>query len=132
MTKVMVAAISALLLSGCLTSPTEPVSAIPSPVCTSERQCDAMWAAAQDWVAHVGGMRVARVSRDSIATFLRAPEDTTTMSGTVTRQPLNDGSYQLVARFECRNRELSCASLETSGVNLFNTMVSAAGEGSDR
>jgi hypothetical protein len=77
-------------------------------------------------------MRVARVSRDSIATFLRAPEDTTTMSGTVTRQPLNDGSYQLVARFECRNRELSCASLETSGVNLFNTMVSAAGEGSDR
>lgn len=132
MSKLIVAATSTLLLSGCLTAAPEPVSAIPSPVCRSERQCDAMWAAAQDWVAHVGGMRVARVSPDTIVTFLREPKDTLTMSGTVTRRPLADGSYELAARFECRNREPSCASLETGGVNLFNTMVSAAGDGFDR
>ncbi|MFM0339565.1 hypothetical protein [Paraburkholderia fungorum] len=121
--------IAAVLLTGCLSTPPEPVVSVPAPICRSEKQCDAMWSAAQDWVSHVTRMQVAQILPDSIVTFPALPNDPTTMRGTVTKRPLEDDSYIISAQFACSDTQLSCARLEQSGVNLFNTMVSAAGEG---
>lgn len=129
--KEIILATVVLLLTGCLAAPPEPVVSIPTPVCKGERQCDVMWSAAQDWVSRVGRMQVAHIMPDSIVTFPGVVTDRTTMSGTVVKRPLADGSYELLATFACVDRQLPCAKLEHSGVNLFNTMVTAAGEGLD-
>jgi hypothetical protein len=121
--------VPALVLTGCLATPPAPVTSVPTSVCTGERQCSVMWAAAHDWVSHVGRMQVVQTMPDSIATYPARMDDDTTMSGTVTKRPLQDGSYEIGAQFACWNREIPCTRLEQSGVNLFNTMVRAAGEG---
>jgi hypothetical protein len=127
--KEIILAATTVALTGCLATPPDPVVSIPAPVCKSEKQCDAMWSAAQDWVSRVGRMQVAHVSPDSIVTFPGVMTDRTTMSGTVVKRALADGSYELSAQFACLDQQLPCAKLEHSGVNLFNTMVTAAGEG---
>jgi hypothetical protein len=122
-------AASAILLTGCLNVPPEPIAQIPAPVCTTQAQCDSMWAAAQQWVSRVSRMQVAQVSPDAIVTYPRVESDRTTMTGTVVKRPLQDGKYEFSVRFECWDPQSSCARLEQSGVSLFNTMVTAAGEG---
>jgi hypothetical protein len=130
--KEIILATTAVLLTGCLAAPPEPTVSIPAPVCKGEKQCDVMWSAAQDWVSRVGRMQVAHVMPDSIVTFPGVVTDRTTMSGTVIKRPRDDGSYVLSAQFTCVDQQLPCRKLERSGVNLFNTMVTAAGEGLDR
>jgi hypothetical protein len=117
-----------LLLSGCLSIPPEQTASVPTPVCNSPKQCEAMWAAAQAWVSLVGKMQLSEQSPDSITTFRRTPGDPTTMTGTVIKRARPDGYYELVAQFDCESQSPSCAKLRESGVALFNTMVSAAGQ----
>ncbi len=88
-----------------------------------------MWQAAQEWVSRVARMQVAQVSPNAIVTYPRAENDPTTMTGKVLKLPLEDGSYTLSAQFECWDSQSQCALLSKSGVALFNTMVTAAGEG---
>ncbi|SOE86905.1 hypothetical protein SAMN05446935_7428 [Burkholderia sp. YR290] len=127
--KEIILTIVVLLLTGCLATPPDPVVSIPPPVCKSDTQCDVMWSAAQDWVSRIGRMQVAHVMPDSIVTFPGVLTDRTTMSGTVIKKPIEGGSYELAAQFKCLDRQLPCEQLEHSGVNLFNTMVTAAGQG---
>ncbi|SAL67569.1 hypothetical protein [Caballeronia humi] len=132
MKTIVLAAITAFLQAGCLTTPAEPVVSIPAPVCHNAKQCEVMWTAAQDWLPRVGRMQVVQVLPDSIVTSPRLEGVRTTMHGVVVKRPLTDGSYELSARFECGEPQFPCTKLEQSGVNLFNTMVSAAGEGCDQ
>jgi hypothetical protein len=88
-----------------------------------------MWSAAQDWVSHVARMQVAQVSPDSIVTFPALMTDKTTLRGTVTKRVLEDGSHVISAQFSCGDTQFPCTRLEHSGTNLFNAMVTAAGEG---
>jgi hypothetical protein len=119
---------TALLMTGCLNVPPEPISAVPTPVCATQAQCDAMWDAAREWVSRISRMQVAQVSQDAIVTYPRVESDRTTMTGTVMKRPLQDGKYEVSAQFQCWDPQSSCARLEQSGVSLFNTMVTAAGE----
>ena len=129
MKSVAYALLPAFLLTGCLTVTPEPIPSVNAPVCTNRAQCDVMWQAAQEWVSHVARMQVAQVSPDAIVTYPHAENDTTTMTGKVLKRPLEDGTYQLSAQFECWDPQSSCALLSQSGTALFNTMVTAAGEG---
>lgn len=129
MKAIVLAIVSVFLETGCLSTPAEPVVSIPAPVCHNAKQCDVMWTAAQEWLPRVGRMQVAQVQPDSIVTSPRLEGERTTMHGVVLKRPLTDGSYEFSARFECGEPQFPCTKLEQSGVNLFNTMVSAAGEG---
>jgi hypothetical protein len=129
MKKLVLSCVTVPLLTGCLSTPPDPVVAVPTPVCKSLDQCGVMWRAAQDWVSHVARMQVAHVSPDLIETFPALMTDKTTLTGTVTKRALEDGSQVISAKFSCGDTQFPCARLERSGTNLFNAMVTAAGEG---
>lgn len=108
-------------------STAEPIAMHPAPVCKGEKQCEAMWAAAQEWAPQVSHMRIAEVTPNAIFTFPRLRSQIGTMTGTVIKRPLPDGSYEIDGRFECGYS--FCANLEQDALNLFNVSVSAAGIG---
>ena len=100
--------------------------ASPTPVCQNERQCDAMWAAAQVAISSATGMP-ARIATDSrIETFPATNESR--LTGVVTKVPTGQEGYKIVVDLSCFP-STQCDDLARAGAELFNTLVINAGAG---
>lgn len=119
---------SALILSACATtsSPPQParVSTKPAPVCTSDRQCEAMWLAAREAMMMVTRMRIRTETSNSMETF--APTTIGYMGGRAAKRPNPDGSYSIISGFDC-GRSSWCGDLSADARDLFVDRVNAAG-----
>jgi len=100
--------------------------ASPTPVCQNERQCDAMWAAAQVAISSATGMPTRIVTDSRIETF-PATNDSR-LTGVVTKVPTGQEGYKILVDLSCF-RSMPCDDLARAGAELFNTLVINAGAG---
>ena len=113
-----------IVLAGCAAQQPTPVAITePPPVCTNQRQCEAMWAAASNAIEQASGMRVRYQTDTVIETFV--PVRQARMHGRVLKKPLPAGGYMIAAQFDCT--PAVCDRLYASGLNLFNATVTNAG-----
>lgn len=102
-----------------------PVKSRPStPTCTSERQCDAMWAEAMVQIQSLSRMRIQTATDVFAQTY--NPTGAGRMGASVRKMPSPDGSTSIQAEFFCR---YSCPDLTSSATDLFNLSVAQAGYG---
>lgn len=99
-----------------------PLAIDPPAVCTSDRQCDAMWAEALIQAPAISGMRIQTATDSYLQTF--NPVDFDRLGATARRLPLADGTTAIEATFVCKYQ---CGDLATQAVNLFTQKVKAAG-----
>lgn len=112
------------LLSGCATPtpPGPPITIDPPAKCSSERQCDAMWAEAMVQAPIISGMKIQTATDSFMQTY--NPTGFDRLGATVRRMPLPDGTTAIEATFSCR---YNCGDLAARAVNLFTAKVKAAG-----
>jgi hypothetical protein len=89
------------LLAGCAT-PGPVVQVGPDPECSSEKQCAAMWDAAQIFVARNAQMKM-QISTNVLIETFNPPQYGTEIAMRVMREPIGGGSYRLSARAWCNN-----------------------------
>lgn len=114
MGKLIVAICMVGLMGGCaLTPPSAPVSretldriAANRPHCAESRQCEAMWAAARNWVVSSCGMKIQTISDGFIETY---NSDGWGMYCRVWTDPTPDGGYDFHALFKCASLMGACA-----------------------
>ena len=104
--KIFLIAASISLLSGCVyLSPQKAQSyrqqiTETTPVCHSQRQCDAAWSSARNWILDHCGMKIQNITNDYIGTY--TPEEDYPghfpVGCRVTKDPEPDGSYSLHIR----------------------------------
>jgi hypothetical protein len=109
---------------------------VKTPHCVNQRQCDAMWVAAQDALAEISGMRLRIVTDVSrLETF--AANGANRFTGTATRTPVAEGGYEIRATFTgernyCTYNDVAHRICENQAVVMterFNRAVTAAGAG---
>lgn len=118
--------LSVTLFAGCAAPQATPYRApavvdTQTPVCSSKRQCEAMWLDAQETLQMVTRMRIRTATDSRIETF--APTRPSSMGGVVTKYPVADNKYELRLRLECY-RNMDCGDLKALGTNLFNNSLS--------
>ena len=74
-------------------------AAAPTPVCQNQRQCEAMWAAAQTAVSTATGMPVRLVTDSRIETHPATSESL--LTGVVTKIPSGQEGYKIVIDLAC-------------------------------
>jgi hypothetical protein len=120
-------------LSGCATAPPAKVSTEQTsiedtpPVCTSDRQCAAMWDAARVWVksAYCGCGGIKTMTDSYIATCDSVGNDPA-LACSVTKVPKPEGGYSFVAKAHCANW-FRCSPPAIDAVHYFNSKVTQAG-----
>lgn len=122
--------ITASVLSGCVTQGGNNVFPIAqelavTPVCKTDKQCQAMWLEAKTRISKVTGMRLRIVNDDYLETYAlrRYP---TILAGTVTKSPNPDGSYSIKANIVCT--VMDCRGEDIAAFSEFNTAVIDAGK----
>lgn len=95
-----------------------------APSCETQRQCEAMWVAAQSALEVVTNMRLRLVGTDRLETF--APMRASAMGGVVTKVPRGEKGYELRLSLECY-RAVRCDDLRADMHKLFNLMVATPG-----
>ena len=118
-------------LAGCAAPTPRPKA--PPPVVTSEAprcrdaggECARMWIAAQQTAENLSGMRLRMVTDTRIETF--PPRDFGRTGVIVVKYPLQDGSFELQADFECYG-STDCSRLRPLGINAFNTRVALSAD----
>ena len=125
--KAVLVLMAAMSIGGSLVAaPAHAQGLEPTPVCVSERQCQAMWVAAITEIEAATGMAVDRQNDSVIDTFMPGDRDRRgSMYGRVIKRPLPDGGYEMVAGLDCRYR--SCRKLREPHLNEFNRRLSAVG-----
>lgn len=73
------------------------------PHCTGPEECELKWAAARRWVQNNAGLRIQNYSSDFIQTYKSGDYANTALGVEVTKEPLGDHSYQIVARMWINN-----------------------------
>lgn len=99
-------------------------AATPTPVCQNERQCQAMWAAAQVAISTATGMPTRLVTDDRIETHLAT--SAARLTGVVTKVPAGQEGYRIVVDLSCYP-STQCDDTARAGTELFNTLVINAG-----
>jgi hypothetical protein len=99
----------------------------PTPVCQNERQCEAMWLAAQGAIGVATGMPN-RIVTDTRIETLRATSDSR-LTAVVTKVPTGDEGYKIIVDLSCY-RSKRCDALARFGTEVFNTLVIDAGASS--
>ncbi|WP_312582999.1 PDZ domain-containing protein [Atlantibacter hermannii] len=113
------------LLSGCVSQSVrnqqqdEINQTIPS--CSSQRQCDAAWAAARQWVTQNCGMKIQNYSNDYIETYNSIGNSTNT-SCQVTKNPHPNGVNSINITVSCANM-FGCTPDQYQSVIEFNKYV---------
>jgi len=96
----------------------------PTPACQNERQCEAMWSAAQVAIGVATGMSNRLVEGDRIETHPATSDSR--LTGVVTKVPAGQEGYRIIVDLSCY-RATQCDDLARSGAELFNTLVIDAG-----
>jgi hypothetical protein len=99
-------------------------AAAPTPVCQNQRQCEAMWAAAQTAVSTATGMPIRIVTDSRIETHPATNE--LLLTGVVTKIPSGQEGYKIVIDLSCHGAT-QCDDRARAGTELFNTLVMNAG-----
>ncbi|HDS2638199.1 TPA: hypothetical protein QID38_003675, partial [Klebsiella pneumoniae subsp. pneumoniae] len=73
-----------------------------TPYCSSQKQCDAAWAAARQWVSQNCGMKIQNYSSDYIETY-NSPANSAAIACQVTKNPLPTGASSINVRISCSN-----------------------------
>ncbi|HCL6832364.1 TPA: PDZ domain-containing protein [Klebsiella pneumoniae] len=73
-----------------------------TPYCSSQKQCDAAWAAARQWVNQNCGMKIQNYSSDYIETY-NSPANSAAIACQVTKNPLPTGASSINVRISCSN-----------------------------
>jgi hypothetical protein len=118
----MKAAIVAVSISLC----TGAFAVTPTPVCQNERQCGAMWVAAQMAIGAATGMSNRIVTDTLIETY--PSTHPSRLTGVVTKVPTGQEGYKIVVDLSCY-RATQCDDIARAGTELFNTLVINAGAG---
>ncbi|SPJ17048.1 exported hypothetical protein [Burkholderiales bacterium] len=104
--KLLVAALVLTLLSACAESPEYLAKRArlddTTPVCVGEADCNAKWLAAQHWIVNNAGFKIYKVTNDLIDTYYGSEWDERLVFR-VTKEPLGDGKYKILASASCTN-----------------------------
>lgn len=115
-----------LLLTGCATVDQAVLDRIAAtiPTCHDEKECEIKWAAARRWVLENADMKIQTYAPDFIQTYNPSSAGLE-LAASVTKEPLPDGSYRIVARVWCDN-PLGCRRPPAEMVQAFNDYVNAS------
>jgi hypothetical protein len=121
--------ITLLIVTGCELAPLTPDQLATMhaniPKCSDQRQCEAMWSAARNWVTSSCGMKIQTITDSFIETY--GPIGALTAACRVTKDPEPTGGYSFHVAVSCEGG--SCARTQT--VNLvagFQSSVRTAGD----
>lgn len=90
-----------------------------APTCHCETQCEAMWSEATGALEYYTGMRMRLVSDTIAETYVPRVG----LHGTLQKQPLGNGGYQITALVIPRPNSKDNQQLAADGVALFNRRV---------
>ena len=96
----------------------------PTPACQNERQCEAIWSAAQDAIGVATGMP-SRIVTDTRIETHSATSDSR-LTAVVTKIPAGAEGYKIIVDCSCY-RARQCDDLARFCAELFNTLVTDAG-----
>ena len=97
------------------------------PRCTSEAECEAMWNAAELWIADNAGMRLATATSNVLETFASTSPR---LAVRATRRAQGDGEYLIEVSVSCGNYVFgtpNCSRSPHSAAMDFNRTVQRAG-----
>ncbi len=106
-TQWVVGVVSLFALSSCATQNTQEALLkeyrATTPVCSSRRQCDAMWAASERWILRNSVMKIEFLSDEVLKTF-SPPRSSPLLGIKVTKKPITpDGHFQILIDTWCNN-----------------------------
>ncbi|WAM43692.1 PDZ domain-containing protein [Edwardsiella piscicida] len=117
--------LTTLILSGCVSSAERQRQQAEIdrtiPLCSSQKQCDAAWAAARQWVNQNCGMKIQNYSSDYIETY-NSPADSAALACQVTKNPLPNGASAINLRTSCSNM-FGCVPDTYQSIINFNNYV---------
>lgn len=122
--------ITAIALSGCVSQAArnqqqdEINKTIPT--CSSQKQCDAAWSSARQWVTQNCGMKIQNYSNDYIETY-NSIGDSASTSCQVTKNAQPNGTSSINIRVSCGNI-FGCVPDQYQSVINFNRFVGGAVE----
>jgi hypothetical protein len=117
--------------SGCAAAPPAQVATgrqgieDTPPVCTSTPQCEAMWAAAHDWIKSSYCGCTAKTMTDSYIETCDSVGNSTALACSVAKVARPEGGYSFVAKAHCANL-FRCSPPAADAVHYFNTKVTSA------
>lgn len=124
MRHVALAALAISFVSGCAVPPKKPDMLLhnvqPTPVCSGEKQCSAMWARAIEGASMVTRMKVMSANDTFIQTY--PTSQIGFLNGQVFKQSLGDGKYAIKGTFSCAPYSW-CDSFRNSTQHTFNMWV---------
>jgi hypothetical protein len=129
MKRIVFIVVTASTVAGCATmSPQQAAAwqqqmAATQPHCTSQRQCEAAWSAARNWVTSNCGMKIQSITDNFIQTY-NSPESSVDLQCEVTKDPDPKGGYTLSIADGCAN-PFGCATDAHAAALDFNKQVSA-------
>lgn len=95
-------------------------------MCTSTPQCEAMWAAARNWInSAYCGCKV-KTMTDSYIETCDSVGNSTVLACSVAKVPRPQGGYNFVAKAHCANW-FRCSPPAIDAVHYFNAKVTSAG-----
>jgi len=124
--------LACVLLSGCATmSPQQQAEfqrqmAMTQPHCTTQRQCEAAWSAARNWVNSNCGMKIQTMTDSYIETYNSVDTDPS-LACRVTKDPDPAGGYSLSIAVSCGNM-FGCVPDAHKAALAFNTSVKGVSE----
>jgi len=123
--KNLIVAISIITLAGCVSAEKRGAQQDQInktvPVCSSQKQCDAAWAAARQWVNQNCGMKIQTYSNDYIETY-NSVADSAATSCQVTKNLQPNGVSSINITVRCANM-FGCVPDQFESVLSFNKFV---------
>lgn len=123
---------SCVALTGCLATTTQPTSVVTNatplkyPVCSTSKQCDAMWLAAKKYLQEETTLSLELDSKDLIQTY--KPHRPPFLSASAERRPNPDGTYTIIGKFTCLNSKYCSKSSTATSLELFNIEMQLVGK----
>lgn len=95
-----------------------------TPRCTEPRQCEVMWAAAQDTVGQVSTMRIRMATDTRIETY--GPIRSDSIAIIATKVPAGDKGYEFRIQVDCLPSDY-CTDMRGRATRVFNSILTQAG-----
>ncbi|MEN4831741.1 PDZ domain-containing protein [Pantoea vagans] len=123
--KTLIVLLSFILLSGCVSGEQRKAQQDQMnktvPTCASQKQCDAAWSAARQWVTQNCGMKIQNYSADYIETYNSLPNSASTACQ-VAKNLQPNGVSTLNITVSCGNM-FGCVPNQVDSVLAFNKFV---------
>ena len=117
----------ALLASGCANVPPEVRAAQQkkldetTPVCRSDKECEAKWAAARSWILNHAGMKLRIITPEYMETYGSISSE---IAVAVQKVPTGNGTYVLAVKTWCNQMNMmGCVPDQFEAAQSFNDAV---------